>query len=319
MRLRGWKLVVISLALPACMLLILATFFMNPDRIAAALARVSADYLVASILSQLTAMLLVGVALHLASRRRMELGDLLALHCAGYTLASITPGKVGYMAVSMLASDPPLLLSAMLVIQAVTVAVRVVALLGLASYISSYASLMPTLTFNIALAVAAAVFILVLMSDRAWLLVDHYLPSRLEGLARRLRESLVSSVRSCRLAVLLVFLSWPFTALRWYLIFRSMSLKVDPLLVVLLHPVLYVTAFMPVSPGGLGVTEAVGSMLQPLLGVSREAIFTSILLDRLAEIAPSFPFLALLPLRFEVRVKDVVRIATLLQRGEECR
>ncbi len=75
-------------------------------------------------------------------------------------------------------------------------------------------------------------------------------------------------------------ISWIFMSAQWYYIAHSIGAEIDFIIALLLQPLLTTVMFIPVSPAGLGLTEAGGAVLFNLMGLSEAAGVTFILLVR---------------------------------------
>ena len=306
---------ILGFLLSLIIITIVAMFFLNTRRMFEIFSKINYLYFSLALLFQVTAVLFAGLALYLLTKGCVKLSSLLPLHYTGYLLADLTPGKSGYLAIAFFTEKPLDIFSGIMVMQALSLLVRITAFVLLFFYFSLTLEVVHSIAFSSFMIVFIAVGMIILVKDNLWEKVSWIIPEKFKPKIEALRTSL-KNVGNYRKALLLVFLSWPPTALRWFFVFQSINVLVDPIAILLLHPIVYVVAFTPITPGGFGLTETVGLAFQPFLGVGSEELFSSLLIDRVVEILASLPFFLLFIIRYGGEFWNVIRSATMLQRGK---
>lgn len=81
--------------------------------------------------------------------------------------------------------------------------------------------------------------------------------------------------------IVLDVLGWLILGIQWFLIFHSIGFEVDYLFCLMLQPVITILMYVPLSPNGLGITEAGNTMLFSFLNISTPAAIAFLLVLRL--------------------------------------
>lgn len=249
-------------------------------------------FLCAAFFSQFLAALLAGLALFYACGGCERLLWLLVVHFAGYLMAEATPGRIGYFGLLGLVKEKLRLFSSIAVVQGAGLLTRLAAVVLLLA-VAPEALVERSTAGLLVLPVLVLTGFIALLHEGLWArlrgLAENVASRNLANKLEEARTAIIEGVRNPRV-LLLVLLSWPFTAMRWY--FSALAVGIDaPFpLIMAVHPIVYVAAFVPLTPGGLGVVEAAGTGLLAVFGYPSGLVLVSLLLDRLVEILVSLPF-----------------------------
>lgn len=231
---------------------------------------------------------------------------LLNVHWAnlyGMFMGEFTPGRSGY-----LFSILPLkragiregtALSAILLVQVLDFLVRAAVAMAALVYFSYSAQMLTGSQAATMAAMAVLVIALVLgsfftvarttLAARLLRRIRAPVARRIEGGLTELRALTSSSREAWRPLLLLTLLSWLLTSLRWYWIGAAIGVALDPLLFLLLQPLLGTLAFVPLSVGGLGIIEGGIVAFLLLLGITPPVALAFALLDRTIAVAVEAP------------------------------
>ena len=80
---------------------------------------------------------------------------------------------------------------------------------------------------------------------------------------------------------------WLSGALRVWLCAQALGIDIGYFYLVLFMPLIYLISLLPLTPGGLGTVDFIGTFVYSMIGVSPEYAFSLMLLDRMTSFVPS--------------------------------
>jgi len=93
-------------------------------------------------------------------------------------------------------------------------------------------------------------------------------------------ERATSHKKKIPLLILYSILSWIFTTLRWAFCAYALGINIPIYYALILQPIIAISAFIPFTIAGLGITETLALLMLLPLGIEPEAIIALALLDR---------------------------------------
>ncbi len=237
-------------------------------------------YLALNVLNSFKLGLLVG--------QKMPFRELFMINMAGMLASDVTPGRAGYFyTIVLLKIRKSKSAAALAVFQLTELLVKLVGALAafflLLTFISG-TSLPSYFFFAFGLIALAAVFIFLVSFSRhsekllGW--SERFLPSfvRFQKHAKSTKKVFVS-------AFSVTLVGWFLRGLEWFFVANAIGLNLDFFQAVLLHPLITIFAFVPVSIAGLGLVEFAGITIITNMGVvssenALETVLAFLLLDR---------------------------------------
>ncbi|MCD6414653.1 MAG: flippase-like domain-containing protein [Candidatus Diapherotrites archaeon] len=221
--------------------------------------------------------------------------ELFFINLAGMLASDVTPGRVGYFyAIALLREKLKKVhgAAALTIFQLTELVVKVVgalvAFLLLMSFLSG--TELPSYFFlAFGLIVIAIIFILLVSFSRHSNLLFKW--------SKRLMPSFISFQEHTKAtkkvfvtALGITLLGWFIRGLEWFFVAQAVGLRISVVQAVLLHPLITIFAFIPVSIAGLGVVEFAGITVITNMGVATagkaaETVLAFLLLDRAMNIS----------------------------------
>ncbi|MCK4247353.1 MAG: flippase-like domain-containing protein [Methanomicrobia archaeon] len=273
-------------------ILVLIVVNLGYENLVNILTRISYIWLIPAALSYILGLCLVSWRLNLmfsGIQMHFLFSKLFWSNMLGMLLAEITPGKVGYLSVTVpLSQEKPEhkkeILAVILATQVLDFLLRFsLAIVLIAYFIATLKSQELHGALTAALIFSVLIFIVLIVVSR-WQKIK-----RLTALIPFKREFFLKTMDSFQemhkktltsQIVLLTIASWIATSARWIFIGKALSLGISPFLYIFLQPVILSVSFLPITVGGLGIVETFISAVFVSLGVGAEKAFAFAIVDR---------------------------------------
>ncbi|MFQ6087388.1 MAG: lysylphosphatidylglycerol synthase transmembrane domain-containing protein [Candidatus Methanofastidiosia archaeon] len=210
----------------------------------------------------------------------------------GMLVSEVTPGRVGYLTTAYALFKKGKIkksrsLSVILSVQVLDFSLRTILALAAFFYLFYTFKKISEIRFMMLLGISTlfliTFFLLILSTSREITKLVEHIPYKSE----KIKESIEIFQRLHRESLsdftnifILTLSSWIFTGARWIFVGNSLSLNLSPLTYLLLQPLILSLSFLPITLGGLGITEGAVAGIFVLLGVEPEAALAFALLDR---------------------------------------
>ena len=267
----------------------IAAYKFEIDEIVSVIAKTEITYFVLAALSYFTLDLILSYRLFYLLQQighRIEYHWVLVSHLGGMLIGDVTPGRSGYLLTPVFlkriaevrASDA---VACIFAPQGLEFLLKVGGALAAIVYLISKVDITYLTNVTLWSAIVPAIILLLLvgglMLGVAWL--DERYTERLFGripLIGRFIEHFLSfkdsSIRirkNIKMIVVLYMAGWVVSGLQWYLIGEAMNLPITYLEFFLLHPLITMLMFVPITPAGLGIMEYGTTIALSLLGISQ--------------------------------------------------
>lgn len=242
-------------------------------------------YLSLNVLNTVKLGMLVG-----SEKKLFEFKELFMINMAGMLASDVTPGRAGYFYTIVLLKDrirQAKGAAALAVFQLTELLVKLVGALTAFFLLVSFMSgtKLPTFFFlAFGLLAILTIFILLASFSRS--------TTKLLSWSKKLLPSFVSFQEHAQTtkkvfasALGITLLGWLFRGMEWFFIANAVGLSLEPFQAILLHPLITMFAFVPISIAGLGLVEFAGITVITNMGVASagtaaETVFAFLLLDR---------------------------------------
>jgi hypothetical protein len=227
------------------------------------------------------------------SKENLPFRDVFFAHMGGMIASDVTPARSGYFLTPVLLKRKGENLTitagmaAILAPQGIEFILKVVgSLLGIFLLISSVANTIITpLLFAGVIFMLLGIIILVFLwtSEASSLKIISKIPlmKRFVDEFSRLKDESIKIRSEIPFILLLHMIGWVLIALQWALLGRSLGIDLGYIAYFLLHPLLSLLAFVPITPAGFGLMEGGTTGVFALLGIDPAVAFAFSILVRI--------------------------------------
>lgn len=264
--------------------------------VAAALKRTNPIYFVFACLSYVLLNVVLASRLNYLLKRigyRFRFSDVFISHMGGMMVGDITPGRSGYfLTPSLLKKNAGSRvtdgMACIFAPQGIEFILKVGGAVAAIIYISTFPGISNDLIITAATGAAFLLVVGILMLIIAFR--DEKITSKFLGRLPFFKNYVanLSSFKERNLGIkenlnaILVFtlMGWAFAALHWYYLGKALGLELSYFDFFLLHPLLSILMFVPISPAGFGLLEGGAILVFSLFTISAEPSMAFILLVR---------------------------------------
>ncbi len=222
---------------------------------------------------------------------KLSISKVFFAHMFGMLLSEVTPAKSGYFSVSLslkkLKVPVSRTLSCLGIIHIGDFFIKIVGSL-LALIVLS--TVLLNMTNYVFLGIGTAFVLIIIVSAFLWSdKVDKlFSPFRRFKIGEKIYQALPNIRKSSRIlkkdlvfVVMISVVGWLFRGLEWYYLGSILNIELGFFIFLLLHPLLTLLNFVPITPAGIGIMEGGSVLLFTFFGVPPEVAFAFAILSRI--------------------------------------
>ena len=224
---------------------------------------------------------------------RLKFIDVFFSHMGGMMIGDITPGRSGYFLTPSLlkkkvGSKVTDGMACIFAPQGIEFILKVGGAVAAIIYISTFPGISNDILISASIGAAFLLIISILMLIIAFR--DEKLTSSFLGRLpffknytanlSSFKERNIGIKENFNAILLFTIIGWVFAALHWYFLAKALGLELSYFDLFLLHPLLTILMFVPISPAGFGLLEGGGIIVFSLFTISAEPAMAFILLMR---------------------------------------
>ncbi|VVB90800.1 Lysylphosphatidylglycerol synthase TM region [uncultured archaeon] len=269
---------------------------LNPGDVAAALKSTNPSYFLLACLSYVLLNVVLASRLNYLLKRtgyRFRFTDVFFSHMGGMMVGDITPGRSGYFLTpsflkKKMGSKVTDGMACIFAPQGIEFILKVGGAVAAIIYISTFPGITNDLILTAAIGAAILLVVGILMLFIAFR--DEKITSKFLGKVPFFKNYVenLSSFKERNLGIkenmnailLFTMTGWVFAALQWYFLGKALGLPLSYFDFFLLHPLLSILMFVPISPAGFGLLEGGAIMVFSLFLLPAEPALAFILLMR---------------------------------------
>ncbi len=226
--------------------------------------------------------ILAALNIKIALNHNLKLRKILPSHMCGMLYSALTPGRVGYyytaFAISRKSGNSTSgNIGVLTVIQGIYFFTKVFICLLAVVYFSSFIISPESQHYLILVSVLPVIFVIGIILALYTNVINRIFGriSFLQGVIKYIALMQASSRRIKKTEVMQItvlgLIGWIIMSIQWFLIAVSLDINIDFITVLMLQPLLTTVMFIPLSPGGLGITEGGSALLFSLVLKSPDA------------------------------------------------
>ena len=215
-------------------------------------------------------------------------------HMFGMLWSEITPGKSGYISVvfplKKINVPASRTISTLGVVQIGDFIVKIIGTLFALFLLST---ILLDVTNYALLGVGTAIVLIALISIVLWsektdklfsFLKKFKLGRKIHKILPHIRKSSSVLKKNFVFVIAISLIGWLFRGAEWYFLGGILGMNLGFMVFLLLHPLLTLLSFVPISPAGIGIMEGGSILILTLFGVPPEVAFTFAILSRVTNI-----------------------------------
>ncbi len=204
-------------------------------------------------------------------------------HVGGMIAGDITPGRSGYFLTPAILKKRvgASITDGMACIfspQGIEFILKVGGAIAAVIYIATVSDIGENVLLSVGIGAAFLLIVGIIMLMISW--HEEHLTSNLLGkfpFLKKFNENLsffkersIQIKHSIRVILILYFIGWSFAALHWFYLGKALGIDLPLFVFFLLHPLITILMFVPVSPAGLGLMEGGVILAFSFFGITRE-------------------------------------------------
>ncbi|MBN2014018.1 MAG: flippase-like domain-containing protein [Candidatus Altiarchaeota archaeon] len=274
-------------------------YTLEPEKIVDTFLKTKPEYFLVAGVFYLTNELIAAVALRMISPGKISLIETLISHMCGMFYSNATPGRIGYYYTSLSMAKKTKTsrrgnIGLLTLFQGMNFFIKVFLCVIAVIYFSTYVMDAESLNYLLLVSIFPLIGVVLLVVIFYTKIFNRFMAriplarnftEHVKDMQQAVRE--VKKEKLFKLSVLLI-LGWLSMGAQWYFLAKSINLEISYLMALMLQPLLTTVMFIPISPSGLGITEAGSALLFNVIGFTAADGVAFMLLFRLNSILVDF-------------------------------